>query len=142
MYKKKTEWTVKHPELKYEEYPLEFYVHDEKQHLPSDQGIYSLKTDSWLTKPVHLNNVKDIIDNPKLLAKAEKLETHIKQLLKLPNDTKTHDMIMDLKMKFFKDRTAGLAKQGEFSEGNILYKSMRNKGLIDKLNQKVRSIEF
>jgi len=67
---------------------------------------------------------------------------YIKDPLKSGNDKEKQDKIMDLKVKFWKGRTAGLKREGEFSQENVIYKDLRNRGLIDKLNNKVSSIKL
>jgi hypothetical protein len=42
-------------------------------------------------------------------------------------------------------RGAGIARAGEFSYENLLYKELRNRGYIDKMNkylEKIRSREY
>ena len=40
-----------------------------------------------------------------------------------------------LKSKFKNMRTAGLQKYGEFSRENLIFKELRNRGYIDKMNK-------
>jgi predicted nucleotidyltransferase len=140
LYEKKKSWTESR-KLEFAGYPLEFYIHNVEEHLPSDQGVYSLMSDSWESKPVHLKHV-NVLDDPKVLDKVQFYIKYIKDLLKGGNDKETHDKIMALKVKFWKGRTAGLKREGEFSQENVIYKDLRNRGLIDKLNNKVSSIKL
>lgn len=140
LYDKKKAWTESR-KLEFAGYPLEFYIHNANTPLPSDQGMYSLQSNSWERKPVHLKNVK-VLEDPKVIDKVQFYIKYIKDLLKGDNDKENHDKIMDLKVKFWKGRTAGLHREGEFSQENVIYKDLRNRGLIDKLNKKVGSIDL
>ena len=137
LYDKKVEWTKKH-NLMWKEYPLEFYIHDSKDQLPSDQGVYSVMSDSWEAKPAKIKDAKKILNDPHT---ANKVEHYIELVKKLLSDPDNRDDIVDFKMKMWKGRTAGLHSGGEFSIENIIYKDLRNRGLIDKLNKKLEKLK-
>ncbi len=137
LYDKKVAWTNKH-NLKYDGYPLEFYIHNVKDNLPSDQGVYSILTDSWETKPTRIKDAKKILNDPHT---ANKVEYYIALVQKLLKDKDNRDDIVSFKMKMWKGRTAGLQRGGEFSIENIIYKDLRNRGLIDKLNNKLERLK-
>jgi hypothetical protein len=46
-----------------------------------------------------------------------------------------------LKKKFGDMRKAGIKKAGEFSQENLIFKELRNKGYLDKMNQYIKSKE-
>lgn len=137
IYDKKVAWTHKH-NLKYKDYPLEFYMHNMEDHLPSDQGVYSILTDSWESKPARIKDANKILNDPHTTVKVQHYIELVKKLLKDPDNK---DDIMDFKMKMWKGRTAGLHSGGEFSIENIIYKDLRNRGLIDKLNKKLEKLK-
>jgi predicted nucleotidyltransferase len=135
LYKKKVEWAEHHGSLKFGEYPIEFYIHNVKELLPLDQGVFSLTNNKWDAKPVHLGHIKALTDK-RVIHKVQFYIRYIKDLIKGSGNDNTKK-IKDLKTKFWKNRTAGLKREGEFSVENIIYKDLRNRGLIDKLNKKV-----
>ena len=130
LYDAKMAWQDKHKRLKYFGYPLEFYAQDVDAKLPKDQGQYSLLQDKWLVVPQHLDHV-DILKDPWFNKKVCYYIHYIKDLLKRPDATQD---IKILKHKFYEMRSAGLAKAGEFSYENALYKEIRNRNLIKSLN--------
>ena len=44
-----------------------------------------------------------------------------------------------LKEKFKEMRTGSIAKYGEFSHGNLIFKELRNLGYLDKMNDYIKS---
>ncbi len=131
LYDRKVEWTLKHKRLKAAGYPLEFYAQDSSEKLPSDQGQWSLAQNKWLVHPQQIDH--SILKDPAFKKKVEFYIRFIKQLLADKNEAG----IRDLKKKFYEMRSAGLARAGEFSYENSLYKELRNRGLVDKLNKAI-----
>lgn len=132
LYTKKTNWTKEHPELKFAGYPIEYYIESDKEHPPKGQGVYSLLSDKWLIVPKHLDK-DELLKDPKIITKIEHIIAEIKSLLK---DGSKQD-ILDFKEKLWRMRSEGLEKAGEFSVGNCVYKDIRNRGYVDKLNAKI-----
>jgi len=138
LYKKKAEWTDNHPELKVAGYPLEFYASNEKEPYPKGQGFFSLIQDKWVVVPKHLDHV-EILKDPAFITKVEHNIWYIKNhLLKKEGSA---DDILDFKTKMWKGRSAGLERGGEFSIENLLYKELRNRGWIEKLNDKLKQLQ-
>ena len=112
--------------------PLEIFVETEDSNRVSN-GIYSVKKNKWLKKPV----VEDIPDYDK--ETLDKLvtdwEAKCKDLLddikadKLNDETKVVKMLEDIYEKL---RKKGISK-GEYSEENLAFKELRNKGYLDQL---------
>ena len=132
LYDKKTEWSNDH-DLKLHGYPLEFYIQDDHEHFPKGQGVYSLLSKKWLVKPTHLNDIP-VLHDPKTMIK---LEYEIKTIKKLIKSGSLKD-IKEYKDKLWRMRTSGLNKEGEFSIENVLYKELRNRKLLDKLNERLK----
>ena len=132
LFTKKSEWTKKHPELKIEGYPVEYYIQDEKEHFPGGQGVYSLLHDKWVIAPKHLDHI-EVLNDPKVIDKIQFYIQTAKDLIK----NGTEEAIMAFKTKLWRMRSAGLEGAGEFSVENVLYKDLRNRGYIDKLNSKL-----
>lgn len=137
LYDKKVAWGDAHKDLKLAGYPVEYYIQDDHEHFPSGQGVYSLLYNKWLVRPTHLSNVDKIFEDPKTIAKAKYNINYAKSLI--ANGTK--EKITAFKDKLYKLRTAGLKGIGEFSVENIIYKDLRNRGLIEKLNKKIHFTE-
>lgn len=133
VYDKKVKWAAKH-KMEHNGYPLEFYIHDQKENLPDDQGQFSILQGIWVADPQKIANAKKILSNPATLTKVQHYIKLVQDLLKGKDN---EDDITSFKMKMWKGRTAGLHKGGEFSIENIIYKDLRNRGLIDKLNNKL-----
>lgn len=134
LYDKKVTWTNSHKQLKIAGYPMEFYCADNKEHFPNGQGVYSIMFNKWLIVPKHLDHV-DVLHDPKVIEKVNHYVKYIKQLIK----SGTEKEIKDFKEKLHNMRSSGLHHGGEFSVENVLYKDLRNRGLLDKLNKKVHS---
>lgn len=132
LYDKKTKWTNSHKDLKIGRYPVEYYIQDEHEHFPKGQGVYSLIRSLWLVKPSHLVGITTLLKDPKTIEKAEYNVKYIKDLIK----TGTKSEIEAYKEKLRKGRQVGLDEVGEFSIENIVYKDLRNRGYISKLNDR------
>lgn len=137
LYDKKVEWTFQERKITLEGYPVEFYVQDDKTHMPKGQGVYSLLQDKWEVVPKHLDHL-EVLNDEKV---AEKIKGYIKYIRKWLLKDGTEEEITDFKQKLWKMRSAGLESGGEFSVENVIYKDLRNRGLIDKLNTKLNDLK-
>lgn len=133
LYDKKVEWN-KQLDLKIGGYPLEFYATDDDT-VPSGQGVYSILHDKWITIPKHLDHV-GVLSDPFVEDKVQYNIKYVKQLIK----SGTKQDIVKFKEKMWRGRSAGLQREGEFSIENVIYKDLRNRGLIDKLNKKLQDL--
>lgn len=133
LYDKKVKWGQTHKNLKLGRYPLEFYVQDNHDHFPTGQGVYSILKNKWLIEPKHLSNINKIFKDPKTIVKVEHNIKYIKTLI----DKGSKEDIEHYKDKLYKMRTGGLKAEGEFSIENIVYKELRNRSYIEKLNNKL-----
>jgi predicted nucleotidyltransferase len=145
---KKKIWNNEHENLKIYGFPVEMYVQDKNEEHTSS-GVYSLEKNKWLVKPerdnikrTHLdkeyikNKVKDIIsviDNLDEKIKTEKDEYKLEQL------SKKVKLLFD---KIKGNRKESLRKYGEMSTGNIIFKSLRRLGYIDRIyNMKLNTYD-
>jgi predicted nucleotidyltransferase len=135
IYDKKVEWTKTHND-EVQSYPLEFYVGNAKDKFPLGQGFYSLLDDKWVIEPQHLDHVESLGD-PFVAKKIEHEIKYLKYLIK----SGTKEQIETWKEKMHFRRQSGLEKGGEFSVENVLYKEIRNKGWLDKLNDKYQQLK-
>jgi len=126
---KKLIWSLTH-DIKIYNTPVEVYAQTENVEIPKNQGVYSLKKGRWLVKPENLNLD---FSNDSLLQK--KIEDHIYQIEHAINNTTDNRAAEKLLNKFQKLRGASIAKDGEFSQDNLIYKELRNLGYIDKIRK-------
>lgn len=102
--------------------PVEVYaeaIDNENIH----NGLYSLKSKKWIDEPQKLKPVdNDVAVN----AKYKELAGAIKEVADKDEAEKLIDKIKRM-------RKAGLANEGEFSVENLVFKKLRNEGLIGKL---------
>jgi hypothetical protein len=136
LYEKKVSWTDNHKNLKVAGYPIEFYAANDKDHFPKGQGVYSILENKWLIVPKHLDHV-DVLRDPKVIDKINYYVKYIRTLLK----SGTEADIRAFKDKLHTMRGAGLHHGGEFSVENVIYKDLRNRGLLDKLNAKIHNTD-
>lgn len=109
-------------DIKIKGYNVELYP-QLKDEVHYSTGVYSILKDKWLIKPEF--RVPEI-DSSEIRAKAEKILSQIKKI----KDCNDYKGIKRLVEKIKKFRKAGLSKKGEFSTENIIFKQMRNSGLI------------
>ncbi len=105
---------------------------DQKRH--HSTGVYSIVTDQWLEKP---KKVKPEVDDAAVKAKKNSIHHDIETALLSKDITK----LRQVKTKITQMRKAGLAKAGEWSVENLVFKILRNLGMIDKLTQEIRDLE-
>lgn len=139
----KDKWNKEHKNILIYGYPVEVYVQDIKEHHTST-GVYSVLYDEWITKPskdnfndtdVDEDNVQEMvamfmneiddIEEQYLLAKDEIGDHDIQSLL---------DDAEQLNDRIKAVRKSDLGSSGnEISAGNLIFKSLRRNGYIEKL---------
>jgi hypothetical protein len=126
---KKVLWTLTH-KISILGYQIEPYAQDNTDRYPANQGVYSLKRDRWIQFPNRGNyNWKD---DPGLKRKVMFYKHIIDQIIKNKMDIGS---VRDIKSKIRDMRGAAIAKGGEFSFENLVFKELRNRGYLDKLNR-------
>lgn len=134
MQAKKQLWTLTH-DVKVLGYALEPYAQDKDSKFPRGQGVYSLKNERWLQEPIYQQNLT-FRNDPILKQKVEHYMDLIDSIIK-------HHMgqsaIDSLKTRLKTMRNAAIAKGGEFSRENLVFKELRNQGYLDKLNDYEKS---
>lgn len=136
LYDKKVKWTNEHKDLQLAGYPLEFYIEDSKQTRPAGQGVYSVMHDKWVTVPKHLDRL-EVLNDPKVERKVKDYIAYIKKWLLKHG---TAEQILDFKDKLWRMRSSGLETGGEFSVENVVYKDLRNRGLINSINDRLEEL--
>lgn len=93
----------------------------------ADQGRYSLLRGEWLQEP----SPEPAIDDTTVQRKADSLRRTIDSAI----DHDDAERLKALLERLHRFRDAGLAEGGEFSLENLVYKSLRRDGTIDRLKQ-------
>lgn len=129
---KKALWAEQH-DITIKGLPVECYVQGSEEPHHST-GVYSLIKDTWEVKP---KKVKPDIDDAAIEAKKDSMLSQIEQALLSKDITK----LRAVKDKITQMRKAGLERAGEWSVENLVFKILRNLGLIDQITEKIRELE-
>ena len=129
-------------DLKIAGYEVEVYIQDlEEPH--KSTGIYSIKDDKWLVKPMKIDFE---LDEDAVKEKARSVMMRISDLEEEVGEMEHEKFIEKVnkvweKVKNF--RKSGLAEEsGEFSLGNLVFKLLRRNGYITKIiDMKKKSYE-
>ena len=129
---KKALWAEQH-NITIKGLPVECYVQgeDEPHH---STGVFSLMKDQWLVEP---KKIKPKLDDASIEAKKDSMLHDIETALL----SKDLNKLRSVKEKITKMRKAGLARAGEWSVENLVFKILRNLGLIDQITEKIRELE-
>lgn len=129
---KKTLWGDQH-DITIKGLPVECYVQgSEEEH--HSTGVYSLLNASWVVEP---KKIKPRVDDRSVDAKKDAV-LHDIEIALLSKDL---DRIRSAKDKITQMRKAGLERAGEWSTENLVFKIIRNLGLIDQIAGKIRELE-
>jgi hypothetical protein len=126
---KKMLWTLTH-DVKVYGYSLEPYAQDQNEKFPVGQGTYSLLKNEWLQEPKHgsYNFNKDQHLKNKVLYYMKMIDHMISSKMGI-------DVFDKLKNKLKNMRSSGIEKGGEFSFENLVFKELRNKGYLNKMDK-------
>jgi hypothetical protein len=129
---KKALWAEQHT-ITIKGLPVETYIQgeDEPHH---STGVYSLIKQQWLVEP---KKVKPKIDDAAVEAKKDSIMRDIETALL----SKDLEKLRAVKEKITKMRKAGLERAGEWSVENLVFKILRNLGIIDQITEKIRELE-
>lgn len=111
--------------------PVEVYIECQDTPLVSN-GIYSVMNDEWVKEPVQVD-IPDVDEDAFQKAFEPWEARYIELIQNIDSGAITDEVEID---KFVDDlyttRASGL-KDGEYSEGNLIFKEIRNKGYLDNL---------
>lgn len=129
---KKALWAEQH-DITIKGLPVECYVQgeDEPHH---STGVFSVLDNKWLVEP---KKIKPSVDDSAIEAKKDALLAQIEHALL----SKDLDRLRKVKDKITTMRRAGLERAGEWSVENLVFKILRNLGLIDQITDKIRELE-
>lgn len=102
---------------------VELYVEDMNANTTSN-GIYSVSRGDWIKHPQPIE-VPDV----DVTLSVHSLQDEIDEVLNSDDLDRVNEMIDHLYML----RKEGLIREGEYSEGNLIFKEIRNLGLLDAL---------
>ena len=129
---KKALWGEQH-NITVKSLPVECYVQGSKEPHHST-GVFSILNNEWIVEP---KKVKPDIDDAAIEAKKDGLLSNIEHALL----SKDLDKLRAAKDKVTTMRKAGLERAGEWSVENLVFKILRNLGLIDQLTDLIRELE-
>lgn len=119
---------------------VELYAQDTEDEFITAQGVYSINKDKWLQEPEKVSyEDKELLKDTSILKKVLKYEDYINHLI--DGESNNLEILNKIKDKIKKMRGDSLAKSGEYGEGNIIFKELRNRGILDKMNSYMKSIE-
>lgn len=124
------EWKKNH-DTKLLGFPVEFYAQAFDEPFTAG-GIYSLTKDIWLKHPENMH--LDFSKRDDLVSQVQSWSDQIKNL----NDLDTANQI---KAQIHQMRADALTGGTEFSDGNLIFKSLRNRGDLDTLKDFITSHE-
>lgn len=129
---KKALWAEQHS-ITIKGMPVECYVQGQQEQHHST-GVYSIADNRWLIEPKKTKpQVDDSAVERKKDAVMHDIETSVlsRDLAKL----------QAVKEKIVQMRRAGLARAGEYSVENLVFKLLRNLGVIDQVSELIRELE-
>jgi hypothetical protein len=129
---KKSLWSEQH-EITIRGLPVECYIQgaDEPHH---STGVYSISKQRWIVMP---KKVKPEIDDAAVEAKKDSIMRGVETAL-LSQDL---GKLRAIKDKITQMRKAGLERAGEWSVENLVFKVLRNLGVIEQITEKIRELE-
>ena len=139
-YSQKKLWNDEHKDLKIFGFPVELYVQDTNEK-HSSTGVYSLDKDKWVVEPER-KKLKTAKINKSLIKKKvaeyiDKIDSLLDLYKTADDDYKVRKISEDAEKLFDeikKERKSGLeGSDVEITNGNIIFKSLRRLGYIEKL---------
>jgi predicted nucleotidyltransferase len=131
-------WNTEH-DIEVKGHPVEVYLQDVREPNSTPQqarpgaSIYSLYDDKWLLEP-NPQNIK--LDSDKIRKKFQLIKKKIENLIQTEDIEKLKDLMKSIRNY----RDAGLAKAGEFSVENIVFKALRHSGDLKRMKDTINTI--
>ena len=105
---------------------VELYIEDVNSNAVSN-GIYSLKQDKWIKKPIKADIPEVQIDSELLQKWVDKYNNVVAGVSAQTAQSLVNELYL-LRKQF-------LATEGEYGQGNLIFKEFRNNGYLDKLKE-------
>jgi len=112
--------------------PVELYVEDSNQ--PAVSSTYSVLKDTWISKP-------EIPDTEFQEEEVKRIVIIWEKVIKGAMATNSLELLNHVKDLLSQYRKAGLAKSGEYGVPNLVFKSLRNDGMISALMEKIGDLK-
>jgi hypothetical protein len=129
---KKALW-AEHHDITIKGIPVECYVQGSAEPHHST-GVYSVMHQKWIEQP---KKTKPEVDDGNVQRKLESVTHDVAAAIASGNLKK----IEAAKERITTMRKAGLERAGEWSVENLVFKQLRNIGVIDQLTDKIRDLE-
>lgn len=131
-------WNLEH-DVEIKGHPVEIYLQDIRE--PNSNAslsrpgaaIYSLFSGKWIQEPEHK---KPDFDADKIRKKFQTIQAKAKKLI----ETDDIDTLKDLMKSIKNYRNTGLAKGGEFSNENLVFKALRKSGILGDIKDTINKI--
>lgn len=137
----KSQWNEEHEDLKIFGFPVEVYVQDVNE-IHTASGVYSLEKNEWLEEPERDKLAKVKVNKTNIKKEVSIYTKKIDELLDLYKKNKSDnykiEKIYNKAEKLFDEiktnrRKSLNGKNTEITEDNIIFKSLRRLGYIEKL---------
>jgi predicted nucleotidyltransferase len=128
LYLKKKNWTDSH-NISIYGFEVEPFAKDEENQYDY-KAIYSVMNNDWVVPP---KKDKPTIDFETVKEKAASIMNDIDMIVDINDVDKQFKEAEKLKNKLGGLRAIGLSKDGEYSNENLIYKTLRRAGYLDKL---------
>jgi predicted nucleotidyltransferase len=129
LYLKKKNWLDNH-NISIYGFDVEPFAKDEEaEH--AYKAIYSVLNNAWVVEP---RKDKPTIDFETVKDKSASIMNDIDRIIDITDEDKQFKEAEKLKNKLGGLRTIGLSKEGEYSNENLIYKTLRRAGYLDKLS--------
>jgi len=132
---KKESWKNKH-DITIFGFPIELFAKDTEE-FHKNKAVYSIKNDEWVVRPSK-KNIKIDVDSIK--EKSADMMSDIDNALEISDSKDRLEAIDKVKDKIKRMRKAGLEKGGEYSVENLVFKTLRGNGYLEKLSSEKASI--
>ena len=129
LYLKKKKWIDNH-NISIYGFDVEPFTKDQEiEH--AYKAIYSILSNTWIVEP---RKDKPTIDFETVKEKASSIMNDIDRIEGISNEDRKFKESDKLKEKLGGIREIGLRKEGEYSNENLIYKTLRRAGYLDKLD--------
>ena len=133
-------WNSEHEGITIAGFPVELYVQDANEPHASS-GVYSIEKNKWLVKPSISKLSPDDMDDDIVKRRVAKYMNEIDAIVDEYEErlaeldlTELYDKADDLFDRIKNERRRGFTSGGgEYNNGNIIFKTLRRNGYIDKL---------
>jgi hypothetical protein len=112
--------------------PVELYVEDSRE--PAVGGAYSLIRDQWVRPSTEPQGPLDLDRVAQYAARWQQIIQATTAINDIDQARKVMSVLKDYRRK-------GLARSGEYGVANLVFKSLRNSGLVDQLRQQITDLE-